>query len=52
MLLARVGAFGVQTDAATLPAGFQSAFLGAAAFALLGSVLALAIIRQPKPVRK
>lgn len=28
----------------------QLAFLGAAAFALLGSVLTLVIIRQPKPV--
>jgi len=48
VFVARIGAVGVQTDAATLSAGFQWAFLGAAAFALLGSVLTLAIIRQPK----
>src|SRR5260221_1014329 len=48
VLVARVGVLGVHTDAATLSAGFQLAFLGAAALALLGSVLALAIIRQPK----
>jgi len=54
VLVARVGsdaAVGVHTAAAhsaTLSAGFQLAFLGAAALALLGSVLALAIIRQPK----
>lgn len=58
VLVARVGAdtafgtVGVQTDAATLSAGFQLAFLGAAAFALLGSALALAIIRQPKQTPK
>ncbi|MFI5274352.1 MAG: MFS transporter [Ktedonobacterales bacterium] len=52
VLVARVGAFGAQTDAATLSAGFQLAFLGAAAFALLGSMLALAIIRQPAPTSK
>jgi EmrB/QacA subfamily drug resistance transporter len=48
VLVARVGAFGTQTDAATLSAGFQLAFLGAAAFAVLGSVLALLVIQQPK----
>ncbi len=48
VFVARVGAFGTQADAATLSAGFQVAFLGAAAFALLGSALALVIIRQPK----
>jgi hypothetical protein len=48
VFVARVGPFGAQADAATLSAGFQLAFLGAAAFALLGSALALAIIRQPK----
>jgi len=48
MFVARVGAVGVQAGAATLSAGFQLAFLGAAAFALLGSVLTLAIIRPPK----
>jgi EmrB/QacA subfamily drug resistance transporter len=48
VFVARVGPFGAQADAATLSAGFQLAFLGAAAFALLGSVLALAIIRRPK----
>ena len=48
VFVARIGAFGAQTDAATLSAGFQVAFLGAAAFALLGSALALVIIRQPK----
>ncbi len=50
VLVARVGALGVHTDAATLSAGFQLAFLGAAVFALLGSVLALVIIRPPKQV--
>ena len=50
VLVARVGSVGAQTHAATLSAGFQLAFLGAAAFALLGAVLALAIIRQPKQV--
>jgi hypothetical protein len=49
LFVARVGSFGAQTDAATLSAGFQLAFLGAAALALLGSVLALLIIRTPKP---
>jgi hypothetical protein len=48
VFVARVGATGAPIDNATLSAGFQLAFLGAAAFALLGSVLALAIIRQPK----
>src|SRR5260370_428655 len=48
VFIARVGAFGVLTNTAALSAGFQLAFLGAAAFALLGSVLTLAIIRQPK----
>lgn len=45
------GAFGAHTDATSLSAGFQLAFLGAAAFALLGSVLALLLIRQPKHER-
>lgn len=48
VFVARVGAFGAQTDAATLSAGFRLVFLGAAAFAVLGSALPLAIIRQPK----
>lgn len=48
VFVARVGSFGAPTDAATLSAGFRLAFLGAAAFALLGSALALVIIRQPK----
>lgn len=43
----QVGAVGVQTDALTLSAGFQLAFLGAAALALLGAALALVILRQP-----
>jgi EmrB/QacA subfamily drug resistance transporter len=50
LFVARVGSLGAQTDAATLSAGFQLAFLGAAAFALLGSALALLIIRAPKPM--
>jgi sugar phosphate permease len=48
VFVARVGAAGDHPGAATLSAGFQLAFLGAAAFALLGSVLTLAIIQQPK----
>ncbi len=55
VLVARVGsdvAFGTHAGAAALSAGFQLAFLGAAVFALLGSVLALAIIRQPNPAPK
>ncbi|HZC04811.1 MAG TPA: MFS transporter [Ktedonobacterales bacterium] len=48
VFVARAGSFGAQTDAATLSAGFRLAFLGAAAFALLGSALALLIIRPPK----
>jgi EmrB/QacA subfamily drug resistance transporter len=48
VFVARVGSFGAQTGTATLSAGFQLAFLGAAAFAALGAVLALLIIRQPK----
>lgn len=48
VFVARVGSFGVQVDAATLSAGFRLAFLGAAIFALLGSALALLVIRQPQ----
>lgn len=49
VFVARVGQGGVHTDAVALSAGFQLAFLGAAAFALLGAILALVVLRQPKP---
>jgi hypothetical protein len=45
----QVGAVGDHTNAVALSAGFQLAFLGAAALALLGAALALVILRQPKP---
>lgn len=48
VFVARVGSFGAQTNAAALSAGFGLAFLGAAAFALLGAAIALLVIRQPK----
>jgi EmrB/QacA subfamily drug resistance transporter len=49
VFVARVGTIGVKTSSATISSGFQLAFLGAAAFALVGSAVALLIIRQPKP---
>jgi EmrB/QacA subfamily drug resistance transporter len=48
VFVARVGVAGDHASAATLSAGFELAFLGAAAFAVLGSALTLAIIQQPK----
>ncbi|HEX2350592.1 MAG TPA: MFS transporter [Ktedonobacterales bacterium] len=48
VFVARVGVSPTGISATTLSAGFQLAFVGAAAFALLGAALALAIIRQPR----
>ena len=48
VFVARAGASTAGASAATLSAGFGLAFLGAAAFALLGAALALLIIRQPR----
>ncbi len=47
--VARIGSMPPQTSLTTLATGFQAGFLGAALFAVLGAVLALAILRQPKP---
>ena len=49
VFVARIGPVSSQTSPTTLAAGFQAGFLGAALFAILGAVLALVILRQPKP---
>jgi EmrB/QacA subfamily drug resistance transporter len=48
VLVARLGPLSGQTSPALLASGFQTGFLGAALFALLGAVLTLLIIRQTK----
>ncbi len=49
VFVARTSPVSSQTSPTTLAAGFQVGFLGAALFAILGAVLALVILRQPKP---
>jgi EmrB/QacA subfamily drug resistance transporter len=51
VFVARVGPVGgavSHTGATALASGFSAGFLGAAAFALLGALLALLLLRQPK----
>ncbi|HEX5441745.1 MAG TPA: MFS transporter, partial [Ktedonobacterales bacterium] len=48
VFVARIGSPATHATSATLAAGFQAGFLGAAIFAVLGAVLTLVIIRQPK----
>ena len=50
VFVARIGSSAAPTSSAALAAGFQAGFLGAAIFAILGAMLTLAIIRQPKHV--
>jgi MFS family permease len=50
VFVARLGSPAAPTTSAALAAGFQAGFLGAAIFAILGAMLTLAIIRQPKHV--
>ena len=51
VFVARVGPLSGHGNHAALSAGFQAGFLGASLFALLGAVLTLALLRQPKPAR-
>jgi EmrB/QacA subfamily drug resistance transporter len=49
VFVARIGPMTPHTSLTTLATGFQAGFLGAALLAVLGAVLALAILRQLKP---
>ena len=49
VFVARIGPMTPHTSLTTLATGFQAGFLGAALLAVLGAVLALMILRQPKP---
>lgn len=51
VFVARIGSPAGPVSAATLASGFQAGFLGAALFAIVGAVLALLILRQPKHVQ-
>lgn len=46
--VARISAFNAPTSHTALAAGFQAGFIGAALFAVLGALLTLLLIRQPK----
>lgn len=48
VFVARVGPIGAHAAPAALAAGFHAGFLGAAIFAVVGAVLTLALIRQPR----
>jgi len=49
VFVARIGPMTPHTSLTTLATGFQAGFLGAALLAVVGAVLALMILRQPKP---